>query len=56
MSACSKSFAFQQGMLLYFNQVLLEKGLITEREYRAMKLKIQGRYTAAKAGGDSRMP
>ena len=40
-AACTKAFAYQQGMLLYFNEVLLEKGIITEREYRAMKLKIQ---------------
>ncbi len=37
----TKEFAFQQGMLLYFNRVLLEKGVITEREYRAMRQKIQ---------------
>lgn len=42
-ASCAKEFAFQQGMLLYFNRVLLEKGIITEREYRAMKLKIQMR-------------
>ncbi|MCI2106896.1 MAG: hypothetical protein LKK00_09320 [Intestinimonas sp.] len=41
--SCSKKRAFQQGMLLYFNQTLLEKGIITDREYRAMKLKIQTR-------------
>ena len=40
-ASCTKAFAYQQGMLLYFNRVLLEKGIITEREYRAMKLKIQ---------------
>lgn len=40
-ASCTKEFAFQQGMLFYFNRVLLEKGMITEREYRAMKQKIQ---------------
>lgn len=42
-ASCTKAFAYQQGMLLYFNRVLLEKGIITEREYRTMKLKIQMR-------------
>lgn len=52
MSAtCTKEFAFQQGMLLYFNRVLLEKGVITEREYRAMKLKIQLREKSGRKNG-----
>ena len=42
MSApCTKGFAYQQGMLYSFNRVLLEKGIISEKEYRAMKQKIQ---------------
>lgn len=47
-ASCTKAFAYQQGMLHYFNRVLLEKGIISEREYRAMKLKIQLRE---KGGG-----
>ena len=43
LPSCSRKQAYQQGMLVYFNQVLLEKGIISEREYRAMKLKIQDR-------------
>lgn len=43
LPSCSRKLAYQQGMLVYFNQVLLEKGIISEREYRAMKLKIQAR-------------
>lgn len=42
MSAASaKESAVRQGTLLYFNQVLLEKRLISECEYRRMKWKIQ---------------
>ena len=55
MSApCTKGFADQQGMLYYFNRVLLEKGIISEKEYRAMKQKIQlrerGEGIAARSG------
>lgn len=35
--------AAQQIWLLYFNRVLLEQGIITEKEYSQMKVKIQGR-------------
>lgn len=42
-ASCTKEFAFQQGMLYYFNRVLLEHGIITDQEYRAMKQKIQSR-------------
>ena len=31
----------RQIWLLYFNKTLLEKGIITEKEYSRMKLKIQ---------------
>lgn len=40
-ASCTKGFAYQQGMLYYFNRVLLEKGIISEKEYRTMKQKIQ---------------
>ena len=55
MSApCTKGFAYQQGMLYYCNRVLLEKGIISEKEYRAMKQKIQlrerGEGIAARSG------
>ena len=29
--------------LLYFNRTLLERGVITEKEYNQMKIKIQNR-------------
>ncbi len=37
----TKSEVQRQVWLLYFNRVLLEKGLISEKEYRQMVLKIQ---------------
>ena len=42
-ASCSRKQAHQQGMLVYFNQTLLAKGIITDREYTAMKLKIRAR-------------
>ena len=37
----SKTAAFRCGTLLYYNQVLREKELITEQEYRQMQRKIR---------------
>lgn len=37
----SKSEVQRQVWLLYFNRVLFEKGVISEKEYRQMILKIQ---------------
>lgn len=37
----SKVDAFRCGTLLYYNQVLREKELITEQEYRQMQRKIR---------------
>ena len=42
-TSCSRKQAYQQGILLYFNRALLKKGVITDREYTAMKLKIRAR-------------
>lgn len=39
--SATKSEVQRQVWLLYFNRVLLEKGLISEKEYRQMILKIQ---------------
>ena len=39
--SCSKAAAFRRGILLYYNQVLREKDLITEQEYRQMQRKIR---------------
>ena len=38
-----KEIAFQQGMMSYYNRVLLEKGIISEKEFRAMQQKIMQR-------------
>ncbi len=37
----TKSEVQRQIWLLYFNRVLFEKGVITEKEYRQMMVKIQ---------------
>ena len=37
----AKEQAARQIWLLYFNRTLLEKGVITEKEYNQMKTKIQ---------------
>lgn len=42
-ASCGRELAYQQGLLCFFNQVLLEEGLITEEDYQKMKLKIQTR-------------
>lgn len=40
----SKTAAFRCGTLLYYNQVLWEKELITEQEYRQMQREIRRCY------------
>lgn len=37
----AKEQAARQLWLMYFNRTLLEKGVITDREYGQMKVKIQ---------------
>lgn len=37
----AKEQAARQLWLLYFNRVLLEQGVITEKEHKQMKVKIQ---------------
>ncbi len=44
----SKNLAIRQIWLLYFNKVLLEQGVITEREHNQMKVKIQAQTTERK--------
>lgn len=39
----TKEQAARQIWLLYFNRVLLEQGIITEKEHNQMKIKIQSR-------------
>lgn len=40
-ASAAKAQAARQLWLLYFNRTLLEKGIISEKEYRQMKVKIQ---------------
>lgn len=42
-----KENAYREGMLQYYNTVLLEKGLISQSEYRAMQMKIRSAYAPA---------
>ena len=51
MSEPCKSAAFQQSMLLYFNRLLLQRGVISKGEYRTMKVKIQNRNMSIKKQG-----
>ena len=40
-----KENAYREGMLQYYNTVLLKKGLISQSEYRTMQVKIRSAYT-----------
>ncbi len=40
----TKESAYQEGMLQYFNEVLLERKVINEADYRAMQIKIRSAY------------
>ena len=42
-----KENAYREGVLQYYNTVLLEKGLISQSEYRAMQMKIRSAYAPA---------
>lgn len=37
--------------LLYFNRVLLEQGVISEKEHNQMKVRIQSKYSAGGSEG-----
>ena len=39
----TRDSAFRWGMLMWFDQLLLEKGTITEAEFRQMRLEIEKR-------------
>lgn len=49
--SCTKELAFHEGVLLYFNQTLLERKVISDEEYRAIKLKIQTTQNAQNQRG-----
>ena len=40
--------AYRWGMLMWFNQLLLDQGTITEAEFRQMRLKIEDHVKQAK--------
>lgn len=40
--------AYRWGMLMWFNQLLLDRGTITEAEFRQMRLKIEDIVKRAK--------
>ena len=44
----SKNQAARQIWLLYFNRILLERGVITQREHNRMKVKIQAQTAKQK--------
>ncbi len=47
----SKEQAVREIWLLYFNRVLMERGMITEKEHNKMKARIQGIYSAGGSKG-----
>lgn len=40
----TKECAYREGMLQYFNSVLLEQGVISEADYKEMQMKIRSAY------------
>ena len=47
----TRDSAFRLGMLMWFDQLLLEKGTITEAEFRQMRLEIEKRIREPEKGG-----
>lgn len=43
--------AYRWGMLMWFNQLLLDRGTITEAEFRQMRLKIEDSVKRQKTDG-----
>ena len=43
----AKECAYHEGMLQYFNSVLLEQGVISEMDYKEMQMKIRSAYAPA---------
>lgn len=44
----TKESAYHEGMLQYFNSVLLEQGVISEMDYKEMHMKIRSAYAPVK--------
>ena len=47
----TRDSAYRWGMLMWFNQLLLEKGTITEAEFRQMRLEIEKKIREPEKGG-----
>ncbi len=47
----TRDSAYRWGMLMWFNQLLLEKGTITEAEFRQMRLVIEKKIREPEKGG-----
>lgn len=47
----TRDSAFRWGMLMWFDQLLLEKGTITEAEFRQMRLEIEKKIREPEKGG-----
>lgn len=47
----TRSEAYRWGMLMWFNQLLLEQGTITEAEFRQMRLAIEKKTREPKKDG-----
>ena len=40
----TKESAYREGMLQYFNKILMEQGVISETDYKEMQMKIRSAY------------
>lgn len=47
----TRSEAYRWGMLMWFNQLLLEQGTISEAEFRQMRLAIERKTRELEKGG-----
>lgn len=50
-SVQTRSEAYRWGMLMWFNQLLLEQGTISEAEFRQMRLAIERKTRELEKGG-----
>ena len=48
----TRSEAYRWGMLMWFNQLLLEQGVINEAEFSQMRLAIEKKTREPEKGGD----
>lgn len=43
----TRESAYREGMLQYFNRILMEQGVISETDYKEMQMKIRAAYAPA---------